>query len=124
MDELVFSIFGFTVPSSELFSSRSQRTQIELSIINYEKTEIKLEVTQGFAGLTGSFDSQKAAISKRIDDALEEIKEKHKIKILRHSERATDVYATRIELQGNFLTLAGVGICREVISGVVSRIES
>jgi serine/threonine protein kinase len=123
LDELVFSIFGFDVLPSSLFSSRSQRTQVELSQVTYEKTEIKFDVMQGFLGLTGSYDSQKAAINKRIDDALDEIRAKHQIVLSRHNERAADVYSTRIQLPGNYLTLAGVAICREVIGNVISRIE-
>ncbi len=123
LNELVFSIFGFDVSPNKVFSSRSQRTQIELLKISQEKIEIKFDVMQGFVALTGSYDSQKAAISKRIDDALDEIKAKYQIGLLRHSERAADLYCTRIELQGHYLTLGGVAICREVIGSVISRIE-
>lgn len=123
LDELIFALFGFTLQPSKTFLSRSQRVQIELSIISREKIEIKFDVVQGFAGLTGSFESQRAAIHKRVSDALDEIKVKHHITIVRHNEKITDVYGTRIELQGNLLTLTGVGICREVISNVINRIE-
>lgn len=126
MDELLFSIFGLNVPegSHERFDSLSGRTSIIVRNINEKRIEIGFSAIQGFSNVGGSFEEQRNTISKRIDETLAEIEGKSDFQYSRQKEPISDVYDTRISIQGhNVLTLTGVESTRTAIKNIIRCME-
>ncbi|MBI1281703.1 MAG: protein kinase [Anaerolineaceae bacterium] len=119
--ELIFSIFGFQVSPSRAFVSISQRTQIHIQSITKTRIDLKFELIQGYAAMTGTFEQQRNALNRRVDKVLDDLSN---LETKRHSEKVTDVYSTRIDVEGNFLNLEGVAKIRQVIEGVISCLEN
>jgi serine/threonine protein kinase len=124
VSQIVFSIYGFEIEPKDSFMSKSERTQVEIQAVTKEKTFIKFDVISGVLGLTGSFDVQRAAVNRRIDKVLSDFRTKNKIEILRHQERVVDVYSSKLEITGDYLSLNGALICGEIIQHTIRAIES
>jgi serine/threonine protein kinase len=122
--ELIFSIFGFEKEPTNNFTSRSGRTSINLQSIAKDSVHVKFDAIQGYTGISGTFDQQRNAINRRVDDVIDDMSKKHRVILRRHREITPDTYSTRIEIQGTILTLSGVEICREMIINVLGCIES
>lgn len=120
--QLTFSLFGFDIPPSKTFTSKSGRTQMYLSTISRNSIQIRFEAILGYTAVTGTFDQQRNTINRRIDEAIGKYGKNGLVK--RHAEKIADTFSTTVEISGNNQNLKGVTFCYEVISTVLSCIES
>ena len=123
ISEVIFALFGFEVPPSQHFNSRSNRTSIDLYLNNHEKIELYFRIIQAFTGYTGNFEQQRDNITRKIDSAINELKVRLGKDITRSVDKHAKPYGVTICLSGIMLTLDGARYTAQVIREIINHIE-
>lgn len=127
LKELTFLLFGLGVDQRKSFQSATKLTEVGFSTLNDNRIVINFTNIQRVSAVQGTFQRQREVISRRIDQALTDLRNRnreYKINRLQGDNRV-GLYNTAIEITGpSLLTLQGVLLTKETIKSILSSMES